>query len=89
MTNAPSTLTELNAAYSRGALNPVDLTNASLRRAEAENDQSRAFITIMHESALESAAQILLRGHLHRPEAEIVASMSARPSFISRMTRSP
>ncbi|MEQ1712176.1 MAG: amidase [Hyphomicrobium sp.] len=55
MTNAPSTLTELNAAYSRGALNPVDLTNASLRRAEAENDQSRAFITIMHESALESA----------------------------------
>lgn len=55
MTNTPSTLAELNAAYTHGALNPVDLTNASLHRAEAENDQSRAFITIMRDSALESA----------------------------------
>lgn len=55
VTNAASTLADHNAAYSWGALDPVDLTNASLRRAEAENDRSHAFITLMRDSALESA----------------------------------
>lgn len=57
MTNVPSTLTDLNAAYLQGALDPVDLTNFCLSRAEAENDQSHAFITVMRESALESAEE--------------------------------
>lgn len=55
MLNTASTLAALDSAYARRTLDPVEVTRTALRLADAENEQSNAFITLMRARALKSA----------------------------------
>ncbi|OWT80706.1 MULTISPECIES: amidase [unclassified Achromobacter] len=50
------TIAELIDAYRHGTLSPVDVTEQALARAEACNDQLRAFVTVTGDQARAAAA---------------------------------